>query len=105
MNFIQPTRILALAAAAVLLIGAGAHAAESKMKKHETCKDGPVVMNADGEDGTNNNGPDSGNGGKGGKVKVPCNAKGTYSANGGKGGSNNNGKKSGNGGAGGTIEF
>lgn len=75
------------------------------MKKQTECKSGVIITNADGKNGTNNNGPDSGNGAKGGTIKVPCKAKGTFSANGGDGGNDNNGKKSGNGGAGGTIKF
>ncbi len=96
---------IALAALSLVIINAPAGAAETKMKKQTECQQNAVITNADGKDGTNNNGPDSGNGAKGGKVKVPCNAKGTFSANGGNGGNNNSGKKSGNGGAGGTIEF
>ena len=98
-------RTITLAAIWLMIINAPAGAEEPKMKKQTECKGGAVVTNADGKNGTNNNGPDSGNGAKGGTVKVPCNAKGTFSANGGDGGSNNNGKKSGNGGAGGIIQF
>jgi hypothetical protein len=98
-------RVFTLAALSLLLSNAPVGAEEAKMKKPTDCKSGAVITNADGKDGTNNNGPDSGNGAKGGTVKVPCNAKGMFSANGGNGGSNNGGEKSGNGGAGGSIEF
>ena len=102
--------ILTLTAASLLLMSPTLAAdKEPKMKKQQKqaeCTDkGPVIMNADGKDGTDNNGPDSGKGAKGGKVKVPCNAKGTFSANGGNGGNKNSGGKSGNGGAGGSISF
>jgi hypothetical protein len=99
-------RAFTLAALSLFVISTPLGAEEAKVKKPTDCKPGPTISTADGKDGTNNNGgPDSGNGAKGGKVKVPCDAKGTYSANGGNGGNNNSGKKSGNGGAGGTIEF
>lgn len=64
------------------------------------------ITSADGEDGVNNSGPNSGNGGKGGTIKgaKACSGN-TVSANGGKGGSNNRGANSGNGGKGGKIEF
>ena len=66
------------------------------------------ITNADGEDGKNNSGPNSGNGGKGGTIndagkKAGCG--GSVSANGGKGGNNNKGRNSGNGGNGGKINF
>jgi hypothetical protein len=64
------------------------------------------ITTADGEDGKNNTGPNSGNGGKGGTIKGAKACPGdTVSANGGKGGSNNRGANSGNGGKGGKIEF
>jgi hypothetical protein len=68
----------------------------------------PRITNADGEDGKNNSGPNSGNGGKGGTIndagrRAGCG--GSVSANGGKGGNNNKGRNSGNGGNGGKIEF
>ena len=66
------------------------------------------ITNADGEDGKNNSGPNSGNGGKGGTIndagkKAGCG--GSVSANGGKGGNNNKGGNSGNGGNGGKINY
>ena len=66
------------------------------------------ITNADGEDGKNNSGPNSGNGGKGGTIndagkKAGCG--GSVSANGGKGGNNNKGRNSGNGGNGGKIDY
>jgi hypothetical protein len=78
---------------------------ETTMKKQTECKSDMSITNADGKDGTDNNGPDSGNGAKGGTIKNPCKAKGDVSANGGNGGNGNSGRKSGNGGAGGRIEF
>lgn len=64
------------------------------------------ITSADGEDGKNNTGPNSGNGGKGGTIKGAKACPGdTVTANGGKGGSNNRGANSGNGGKGGKIEF
>jgi hypothetical protein len=99
-------RISILALMAAGIVAGPATAEEPKVKKQTECKSDAVISNADGRDGTNNNGgPDSGNGAKGGTIKNPCKAKGNVSANGGNGGNNNGGKKSGNGGAGGTIEF
>jgi hypothetical protein len=64
------------------------------------------ITSVDGEDGKNNTGPNSGNGGKGGTIKGAKACPGdTVTANGGKGGSNNRGANSGNGGKGGKIEF
>ena len=98
-------RAITLAALSMMLINAPVRAEDTKMKKETECKSQAVITNADGQNGTDNNGPDSGNGAKGGTIKNPCKAKGTVSANGGNGGNGNSGKKSGNGGAGGTIEF
>ncbi len=64
------------------------------------------ITSVDGEDGKNNTGPNSGNGGKGGTIQGAKACPGdTVSANGGKGGSNNRGANSGNGGKGGKIQF
>jgi hypothetical protein len=66
------------------------------------------ITNADGEDGKNNSGPNSGNGGKGGTINDAGKRAGcgdSVSAKGGKGGNNNKGRNSGNGGNGGKIEY
>lgn len=98
-------KAIALTALSLLIVSAPAGAEEPKMKSKKTTECA-TITNADGEDGKNNSGPNSGNGGKGGTIKNPCKAKGgTVSANGGKGGNNNKGGNSGNGGQGGTIEF
>ncbi len=103
MHYIR--RAVTFGALSLMLINTPLRAEETKMNKETGCKSGAIITNADGKDGTNNNGPDSGNGAKGGSIKNPCKAKGTVSANGGNGGNGNSGKKSGNGGAGGSIEF
>ena len=102
----------ALAGVSLFLFNLPLHAQETKMagksNKSSTteCAGKSKITNADGKDGENNSGPNSGNGAKGGTIKNPCLAKGgDVSANGGDGGSNNKGGNSGNGGKGGTIEF
>ena len=101
----------ALAALSLFLFNLPLQAEEPKMTDKSTksskadCKGKANITNADGKDGENNSGPNSGNGAKGGTIKNPCKASGNVSANGGNGGSNNKGGNSGNGGKGGTIEF
>ncbi len=102
----------ALASLSLLLFNIPLNAQEVKMADKSSksakaeCAGKSKITNADGKDGENNSGPNSGNGAKGGTIKNPCLAKGgDVSANGGNGGSNNKGGNSGNGGKGGTIEF
>jgi hypothetical protein len=103
--------------AAVHAQAAGRETAKQKAAAAEcTCDKLPVgkertecearVTNADGKDGKNNSGPNSGNGAAGGTITgaIPCTG-GAISANGGNGGSNNKGANSGNGGKGGKISF
>jgi hypothetical protein len=97
--------IIALAAAA-FAPGLAAHAGTDRNDPSENTAASPCIANADGQPGKNNQGPEAGQGGKGGAIVFEGEQPdGCVSANGGKGGNGNRGSNAGRGGDGGKIEF
>jgi len=93
--------MVTLATMVLAIPSISAAARNDRSKAHPPC-----VTNADGQPGKDNQGPNAGNGGKGGTIDLNGTLpSGCVSANGGNGGNHNRGGNSGNGGNGGTIKF